>query len=89
MPALAEDFTVFGGEFAVDGVLDGRAVRVILDNGYRSQLGVGAREPQASLATTDAGAATRGSVLVVAGTTYRVRAVQPDGTGWTDLVLEQ
>jgi|CXWL01.1.fsa_nt_gi hypothetical protein len=86
--AFVEDFAAYMADFGVPATLDGRAVRVIFGNAYEHMLDVGAREPRAGLPTTDAGAATRGSTLVLAAVTYKVRAVRPDGTGWTALALE-
>lgn len=87
--AFVEDFTPYLADFGVDATLDGQPVRVIFDNAYTEVLGLATRSPRAGLPTARAGSVQQGSVLVVAGTTYQVASVQPDGTGWTDLMLER
>lgn len=86
---FVEDFTAYLADFGQAATLDGVAVLVIFDNAYREMFdGVGTRSPMAGLPTSDAAAATQASVLVSGGKTYRVTSVQPDGTGWSTLMLE-
>lgn len=86
---LAADLPVFFADFGVDATLDGTAVRGILDSEYMQAFGGIAGSATAfMLPSTAAAAATNTSVLVASGTTYRVRSVQPDGTGVTTLLLE-
>lgn len=88
--AFAENPVHFFVDLGVDGVLDGAAVRGIFDNGYTQALGgIASLEASYMLASTAAAAATQASVLVIAGTTYRVRSLEPDGTGVTVLRLER
>lgn len=86
---MVEDLSVFFSDFATTATLDGAAVDVIFDNGYADPFGVATKQPQAMLQSTIAAAATQASVLVVAGVTYRVRSIEPDGTGVTTLTLER
>ena len=86
---FAEDHGIYLADFGVDATLDGQAVRVIFDNAYTEVLGLATRSPRAGLPSSSAGSAQQGSVLVVSGTTYQVASVQPDGTGWTELMLER
>jgi hypothetical protein len=87
--SLVEDLSVFFADFNTTATLDGAAVDVIFDNAYADPLGVATRQPQAMLTTASAAAATQASVLVVGGVTYRVRSMEPDGTGVTTLTLER
>jgi hypothetical protein len=86
--AVVENLSAYLAAFGVAATLDGRAVSVLMLNEYVRMLDVGSREIGAGLPSAAAGNATRGSVLVVGSGTYKVRAVEPDGTGWTVLVLE-
>lgn len=88
--ALVEPFDVFFNvaEHAVSATLDGVAVAGIFDNDYADALGLATRQPRFMLRSSDASAATQSSVLVVEGSTYRVRSIEPDGTGVTTLALE-
>lgn len=69
--------------------LDGVDVAVIFDRAYGEAFGgMGTTEPVATLPSNLCNTATNASVLVVGGNTYRVRSVQPDGTGVSLLRLE-
>ena len=89
--AFVEDFRPLLAEFGVDGTLDGVPVRVIFDNPYAEALqGIATRMPTAGLPSAQATGVTQQSLLVLPGVgTFRVRSPEPDGTGWTTLMLEQ
>ncbi|QDQ28239.1 hypothetical protein FNU76_18845 [Chitinimonas arctica] len=44
-------------------------------------------EPQLSMRDGDAVGIVKGSVVVVDGLSYEVVSIEPDGTGWTALIL--
>lgn len=46
-------------------------------------------KPFAECRTSDLTGTIRGGTIVVNSTTYTIREVTPDGTGMTDLILEQ
>lgn len=86
---FVENFASYLADFGQQGTLDSAAVLVIFDNAYREMFdGVGTRSPMVGLPTALASATTQASVLVSGSRTYRVTSVQPDGTGWTTLMLE-
>jgi hypothetical protein len=85
---LVEDYFAFFGDFGVDATLDAEPVRGIFDNAYVESFGLATRQPRFALSTAEAGAVQQGGVLVIGTATYRVTAVQPDGTGMTELALE-
>jgi hypothetical protein len=88
--AFVEDFRPYLADFGRPAALDGRPVRVIFDSPYREGFdGMATAQPTAQLASADTAALTQASLLVIDGTTYRVTSVQPDGTGWTTLMLEK
>lgn len=90
---MTEDFGVFFdlADFADAATLDGVALNGIFDNAYAEGLeGLSSREPRFRCAESAATqAATIASVLVLRGINYRVRSVQPDGTGTCVLWLER
>lgn len=73
-----------GGAFDIAGNFDHAARPALNDPGF-----IGA-PPQFVCRTADipAGAAT-GDALTIDGTTYAVRALIPDGTGMSNLILEE
>lgn len=86
---IAADVPTFFTDFGVDATLDGGAVRGIFDRDYAQAFdGIASTSPVFTAPSTAVSAATTASLLVVAGNTYRVRSVQPDGTGVTLLLLE-
>lgn len=83
---MVEDMGVFfsPAEFATPATLDGAAVLGILDQPYAQMLdGIAGTEPVYVLPTAQRGQATQGSWLVLGTQTFRVRSLQPDGTGPT------
>ena len=90
MPA-AEDLSCFfnQAEFADAAVLDGSPVSGLLDTGYSEAFGMASHDARFTLAEAVTTATTQASTLVVRSTTYRVRSVQPDGTGVCTLLLER
>lgn len=85
--AFAEDLSVYLADFGQAATIDGAPTRVLFDAGYAEGFGaIATRQYKAGLPSSVAVA--QGSALVTGGSTYRVVSVQPDGTGWTDLMLE-
>lgn len=63
-----------------------------LDLDVEGEVGVASRSPRFLCNTSDlsdAGGTTPDATLVVAGVTYKIRVVKPDGTGQTELKLEK
>jgi hypothetical protein len=93
--AVVEDLAPFfsTADFAVDATLGATAVRGIFDAAYSEPLGnvVEGNSPVFMLPTadSDAAGAAHGTTLVIGATTYKVRGIEPDGTGVTLLRLEQ
>lgn len=91
---FAEDLTEFVDvdEFATAATLQGVAVAsgVIFDNGYAEPLGnlVEGRAPTALAIAADVPNVAHGQTLIVNGTSYKVRGVEPDGYGLVALRLE-
>lgn len=87
---FVEDLTPFFAEFGVDATLDGQPVRVIFDTPYAEAMGgMSTRQTQVTAPSASVDTATKASVLIVAGTSFRVISPQPDGTGITTLVLQR
>lgn len=86
---FAENHAAFFTDFGVDATLNSASVRVIFDAAYTDPLGVESVGPVATLPTADAATVAHGQMLIVASTTYKVRGVEPDGTGITLLRLER
>lgn len=91
---FAEDLSPFLNlaEFSVPATLPGgQVVPVIFDNNYDGGLG-GLMEsslPTIMGATSQLSALDHGSVVSIAGVSWAVAGVQPDGTGMTRLMLER
>jgi len=89
---FAEDLNVFMNiaEFAETATLDGVVVHGLFDGAYTQAFdGMAATASAFTLASADCSSTTTASVLVHGGKTYRVRSVQPDGTGISLLLLER
>ena len=85
--AFTEDFSAYLADFGQAALIDGAPTRVLFDAGYAEGLGgIASRQYKAGLPSSVAVA--QGSTLVTGSNTYRVVSVQPDGTGWTELILE-
>ena len=91
--AFVEDPTLFFSDFAVAATLQGVAVAsgVIFDADYVEPLGnmVEGRAPVATAVSAEIPSVAQGQSLVIGATTYKVRGVEPDGTGITLLRLEE
>jgi len=74
-----------GGAETVNGVFDNEYVGV-LDG--EASTPVESTRPVFTVATDDVTGIGHGDSVVISGTTYTVRGVEPDGTGVTRLVME-
>ncbi|MBK7592226.1 MAG: hypothetical protein IPI27_13395 [Betaproteobacteria bacterium] len=90
--AFTEPIASFFGtdDFAVTATLAGVSVTGIFDAQYYEPLGndVQGSQPMFMLPTASAPSAAHGQTLVIGASTYKVRGVEPDGTGVTVLRLE-
>lgn len=86
---------MFDTEFgpAVSATWKGSPIPVIFDTAYYSgegeEVGVISSQPIAKCITADVADAAQGDTIIITGKTYRVRVPMPDGTGITDLQLEE
>ena len=91
--AFAEDLSVFFNEddFAVAATLQGVAVSGIFDEEYTEPLGnvVEGKTPIFQCRAADVPSVAHGQTLVVGGRTFKVRGVEPDGTGVVLLRLQE
>lgn len=89
--AFAEHLTGYFTDFGLTATVGGVSVRGIFNNGYAAALGgiVAGSAPVLKCVQSDVPIATRGTSVVVNGTTYAVAEIQDDGTGIRDLVLEE
>ena len=67
----------------------GREFNAIFDAQYQEQLGVSGSGPALTCATEHVADVPRGEVVTVGADSYRVVAVEPDGTGITVLRLQR
>lgn len=90
-----EDFSVFTspdemgdtatiGATDVNGIFEEEYVETVMNG-----VPVAGEHPMFGCAESDLPSYTDGTVLVVRSTTYKIRNWQPDGTGWTILILEK
>lgn len=83
------DTTAFFADFGLTATVGGASVRGMFDAAYQEAFGlVGGSRPVFKAATADVSSASRGTAVVISGTSYTVGEVQPDGTGMTLLVLD-
>ena len=90
-----EDFSVFTNpkEFGDTATIGATPVNGIYEHQYVettiNSVPVAGEHPTFGCAVADLPAYTYGTVLTVDGVTYKIRNWQPDGTGWTILILEK
>ena len=87
--AFVEDLSVFLADFGQDATLAGASVRVIFDAAGTVLGGMSALQPAVQLPTASVPADYADAALVVGGSTYTVAEHQPDGTGWSTLLLQR
>lgn len=89
---FAEDISAFFQPEDVATVNGVAGVRAIFDNGYSLGTvgisGMASSQPALTLATTSVPADPVGLPVVVQGVSYLVAAHEPDGTGFSRLLLE-
>lgn len=79
------------GVLGITATANGGDLNVVYDNQYADALGTEQRDPVVRCSSADAerlGLTKKGAILTVAGTRYRVRRHEPDGTGMSRLILE-
>lgn len=86
---FTEDIAAFFNDFAVDATLNGADVQVIFDAVYQDPFNVESCGPVATILTAAVPSVAHGQSLVIGSTTYKVRGIEPDGTGITLLRLER
>ena len=90
-----EDFSVFTNtdEFGDIGTIGGTDVNGIFDSEYVETIfngiPVAGEHPVFGCAESDLPSYTNGTEIVIKTQTYKIRNWQPDGTGWTTLILEE
>lgn len=91
--AFTEDVTEFFDQtdgFAVACTVDGASVSGIFDNAYLQSLGITAGTgPVLLLPAASVGSADQGDSITVAGTSYTITGLEPDGTGLVLLRLQE
>lgn len=89
--AFVEDLTEFldtEDGFAVSVVLDGTTINVIFDHEYIDDGRVSGELPMLKGQASDFASAAEGtSIVVISGVSYLVQVIQPDGTGWAEVVI--
>jgi hypothetical protein len=90
--AFTEDFTVFFADFGVPATPNaGANITVIFDRAHIQAMGgeISGTGPIALAVSADVSTfVAHTTTLTIAGNTYTLRDLQPDGTGLTLLVLE-
>ena len=90
-----EDFSVFTntddfgvvatiGATSLDGVFDNEYIETVMNG-----IPVAGEHPVFGCAESDLPTYTEGTEIVINSVTYKIRNWQPDGTGWTTLILEK
>lgn len=89
--AFTEDLTVFfdTDDFGIAGTVSGSSVNGIFRHEYMEIMDVAGERPTFTCRTADVSAVAVGAAATINSTSYRVRIIQPDGTGVTRLILEE
>ena len=91
---IADLEQLFANDFSIAATYNSGTVRGIFDNQYSSvdaggEVDFASSDPTVSCETSDVSAAVEGETITISGTNYTIREVMPDGTGMTELVLEE
>jgi hypothetical protein len=89
---IVEDFSVFLADFGVDVVIDGVTVRGIFDNPFVAAgggIGMETTNPTLGLPTENVPSDPIGKTFARGSVTYEIVGHEPDGTGWSVLILER
>lgn len=87
---MAEDLDIFfdTDDFAVTATILGSSVSGILREEFIQVDFVESKRPVFECIAADVTGIVHGDTVVISSTTYKVRGIQPDGTGIVKLVLE-
>lgn len=88
---FAEDLSVFTDtdDFAVTATVDGSSVNGIFGNAFVLVDFIESDKPVFDCASADIVGVVHGDTVTIGSDTYKVRGIQPDGTGMTRLILEE
>lgn len=89
--AFVEDLTSFFTDFGVPATTPSGTITVIFDAAFTAVLldSTDSVGPSVVARSSDVSGLVYGSVLGIAGSSYSVTAIQPDGTGITTLQLRK
>ncbi len=75
----------------LDATYSGGTIKIFFDNVYIEAEGVETREPQCTCISTDVSGAAHGDEIIISGTTYKIRGIQPDlpSPNQTTLILSK
>lgn len=62
----------------LDSTYKTNTIKVFFDNVYIEAEGVETREPQCTCISSDISGAVHGEEIIISGTTYKIRGIQPD-----------
>lgn len=90
--AFVENPAHFLADFGETVTVGGASVQAIFDAAYAfggvGPIGMGSTQPALTLASTSVPADPEGQAAVVRGASYTVASHEPDGTGFSRLLLE-
>ena len=91
---MSADLDVYLSDFGEDASFSRQGgapstIKVLFDNDFLTTLGVETSGPSALCKSSDVSAAAHGDTLEIGGVTYNITGIQPDGTGFTLLILSR
>jgi len=88
--AMTEDLDVFldTDDFATEATINSATVLGILGNEFVQVDFVESSKPAFECKSSDITGIAHGDTVTVGSDSYKVRGIQPDGTGMTKLILE-
>jgi len=88
---MNENFDIFlsTSEFAYAATYSGNTINVLFDDAYIDANGIESVQPNITGKESDLSAANQDDTIVVDGTTYVMRELQPDGYGLMHVLLTE
>lgn len=89
MGLIVETAPFFADFAATSCTIGGVAVSAIFHNASADSLMAAGTQPYLEIASADVASTARGTAVVVNGTNYTVAKIEPDGTGFSKVLLER
>src|SRR4030042_1047866 len=90
---IQDDLSIFLEDFGIDVIFGGNPVKAIFHDEYAAVSlfgeGIESQNPYIEARSSDFPGIIQGNTITISGTAYKVKSVQPDGTGMVLIELSK